>query len=119
MLLSESFEDDNDKRYQARTANNANFFTFAAEVAEVEKALNKNMADMWQSYIKQFDPEDKLPGDLDRALTHELGALVKTKEIVSELNYEGGFDLAGDWMARHRKELDAIFSKYYNENTKY
>jgi len=119
MLLSENFADDNEQRYQNRTADNANFYHFAYEVAEAEKALKKNMADMWQTYIKQFDPEDKLPGDLDRELSDELAALVTTKEIVSELNYEGGVDLAADWMARHKKELEAIFSKYYNENTKY
>lgn len=119
MLISESFQDEADLRFQKRSAANANFYHFAYEVAEAAKALRKYMGDMWQHYAEQFDPEDKMPGEVDRDLNDELDELVKTKEIVGELNYEPGWDMAQDWMARHRKELEAIFSKYYNENTKY
>jgi hypothetical protein len=114
MLLSENFEDDIEQRNQARKADNANFFAFAREVAYTARALQLSIDAMW----KKIDPDDSLDGDTYNELVNELYSLVTTKEIVDELNYEGGVDLAADWMARHREELNAIFSKYYNENTK-
>lgn len=109
MLLSENFEDNIEQRNQTRKADNANFFAFAREIAYTARALQQYIDAMW----KKIDPDDSLDGDTYNELVNELYAIVTTKEIVEELNYESGKDLAADWMARHKEELNAIFSKYF------
>lgn len=109
MLLSENFEDNIEQRNQTRKADNANFFVYAREVAYTARALQLSIDAMW----KKIDPDDSLDSDTYNELCNELYAIVNTKEIVEELNYEDGKDLAADWMARHKEELNAIFSKYF------